>query len=333
MPHATPTDPPAIASPMPTGSGAIVVHRRLERYIPGYRVEPYDPRWSMFPPAMRRLRPTAARLVHTAVDHAALLTPPGVPLVATFHNYMLDPFMRGYSTMAQRLHYATDLRWLTRQGARRATVVTAVSDFTAELVRSDLGFRDEIRVIPNGVDPVLFAPPPSREGREHVAVWVVGNPTRRKGHHWLGAIAERLAPGVTIWCTSDSVPPHPRIRAAAPRPHAEMPALYGSADIVLLPGVREGLCLAALEAMASGLPVVASDCSSMPELVVEGQGGHLCPIGDTRSFAQRINALAAAPSDRERMGRFNRARVLAGFTEDRMVTAYRALFAEIAGRS
>ena len=57
------------------------------------------------------------------------------------------------------------------------------------------------------------------------------------------------------------------------KPYDAMPALYRDVDMLLYPTVREGFGLSVAEAMASGLPVVATDCSSIPELMEDGKGG------------------------------------------------------------
>ena len=93
-----------------------------------------------------------------------------------------------------------------------------------------------------------------------------------------------------------------------------------------MPTAREGLSLSVLEAMACGLPVVASNCSSLPELIDEGKGGFLCPVGDVAAFAEKINVLADAPELRRQMGEYNRAKVEKLFTLERMVSEYRELF-------
>lgn len=112
----------------------------------------------------------------------------------------------------------------------------------------------------------------------------------------------------------------------------EMPDLYRSADILLFPTVREGFGLAAAEAMACGLPVVATDCSALPELIDEGKGGYLCPVGDVADFAEKINFLAENPGLRHEMGQYNRAKVEEKFTLDRMIKQYRELFEEVLSR-
>jgi glycosyltransferase involved in cell wall biosynthesis len=83
------------------------------------------------------------------------------------------------------------------------------------------------------------------------------------------------------------------------------------------------------EAMACGLPVIASDCSAIPELIDNGKGGFLCSVGDVKAFAEKINLLADSPKLRKQMGEYNRARVEKLFTLDRMVKKYRELFDEV----
>ena len=61
-----------------------------------------------------------------------------------------------------------------------------------------------------------------------------------------------------------------------------------------------------MEDMASGLPVVASNCSSLPEQIDEGKGGFLCPVGNIHAFAEKINILADSPPLRKEMGKYNR---------------------------
>lgn len=73
-------------------------------------------------------------------------------------------------------------------------------------------------------------------------------------------------------------------------------------DIFVLPSRYEGLGLVLLEAMASALPVVASNVSAIPEIVLDGQTGLLCPVDQVESFSEAIDFLAARPSIRRSMG-------------------------------
>lgn len=321
---------------MATGNGAYVVHKLLESRIPGYAVRGYDPRWTYFPPALLRFADPRAQLVHTTPDYAVFLRRRGAPapLVVTFHNYVLDEFMRGYSTLAQRLHYRYDLKWWTRKALREADVVTAVSRFTAGMLKQDLGYPGEVRVIYNGIDTEAFTPPTRRADRHELRVLFAGNLTRRKGADLLLPIAERLRPGVRILYTKGlrtgaRLPDHPRLECIGAVRYEDMPGLYRDADILLYPSVREGFGLSVAEAMACALPVVATDCSSLPELVEHGKGGFLCRIGAVDEFAGAIGQLAESASLRAQMGEFNRAKAQRSFSLPRMIDEYRALFEDV----
>jgi glycosyltransferase involved in cell wall biosynthesis len=136
---------------VPSGSGAWVMHEQLRSALPGYRLRRYSRWWELFPPAMPLLRAGDAQLVHATLDYGALFQRSGVPLVVTAHNYVLDAAMVPYASVLQRLHYQTDLRWLSRLGLQRSDRVVAVSQFVADCLKNDLGFQGRIDVIYNGV--------------------------------------------------------------------------------------------------------------------------------------------------------------------------------------
>ncbi|MFC1828891.1 glycosyltransferase family 4 protein [Thermodesulfobacteriota bacterium] len=328
-----------IVSPMERGSGAYIVHKYLERRLPGYTIAEYSPYWTLIPIALRSIVPVKnAALIHTTPDYARFFHSESAPLVITFQNYVLDPWMIPYSTWFQRIHYSTDLRLWTKMAVNKAHTLTAVSGFTAELVKKDLNIPHPIRVIYNCVDEQLFTPVTSSKAvRKEVRVFFSGNITRRKGAQWLPAIAKQLDTNICIYYTQGlrtrkSLLPASGLKPVGPVPFSDMPAQYRDMDILLMPTVREGFSLSMLEAMACGLPVVASDCSSIPELLDNGKGGFLCPVGDLKAFAEKINILADSPGLRKKMGEYNRAKVEEMFTLDRMVKEYKELFEQVLGQ-
>jgi glycosyltransferase involved in cell wall biosynthesis len=328
-------DLPAIASPMAWGNGAHVIHKQLEQALAGYRVISYHPHWTLLPVGLPLAAPIGrAQLVHTTPDFAVFFARRKLPLVVTFHNYVLDPFMAAYSSRLQRLHYSITLRWLTRLAVQRADAVTAVSRFTASLVKSDLGYTGPVRLIYDGVDTALFRPSRQARHRSDVHVLFSGNLTLRKGAQWLMPIAQGLAPDVRIFYTAGlrtqtRLPAAPNLIPIGRVPYPEMPDRYREMDILVMPTVREGFGMAVLEAMACGLPVVASQCSSLPELLDDGKGGFLCPVGDAAAFADRINLLAQSQRLRDEMGAYNREKAVNQFGLEKMAAAYRHLFAQV----
>ena len=325
-----------IISPMPTGNGAYVLHKMIEAKIENYRVHGYNPYLTLFPPVLPFLsRAEKPLVVHTTPDYGLFFGRKRVPLVLTVHHLVLDQYMQKYSTLPQRIHYKTDLRWFTKASINLANMVTAVSYFTAEMVRKELKYKRPIRVIYNGIDAGRFIPSTNTR-HSGVKVLFSGNPTKRKGHQWLPAIAEKLCDGITMNYTQGLRVNHVMLRARNVKrlgriPPKDMPSVYQMSDILLSPTVREGFGLAVAEAMACGLPVVASNCSSIPELVDHGKGGFLCPVGDVEAFAKKINSLADSPGLRKEMGEYNRNKVEKIFTLERMVNEYRDLFEEVLG--
>jgi glycosyltransferase involved in cell wall biosynthesis len=176
------------------------------------------------------------------------------------------------------------------------------------------------------------APNPRYQGSE-VKVFFSGNLRIRKGAHWLPDIARKLNRNIHIFYTQglrakSSLPPAPNLDSIGTVPFEHMPDRYNQMDILLMPTVREGFGLSVAEAMACGLPVVASDCSSLPELIDHGKGGFLCPVGDVDSFAEKINLLAENSGLRKEMGEYNRAKIEKMFRLDQMVENYKMLFEE-----
>lgn len=325
----------SIISPMGRGNGAYVLHKMLEEHIKGYRVHDYDPRWEYFPLAFpfffRNEKPS---LIHTTPDYGVLFHRKRIPLVLTVHHLVLDSFMQQYSSWAQRIHYKTDLRFFSSLSIKRADAVTAVSEFTANMVRDELGYRGSIRIIYNGIDTEKFSPGKRSNQRKNIRVLFAGNLSRRKGVNLLPAIAARLAPDIEIVYTRGlrggcDLPDLPNLKNLGRITSEGMPDLYRNCDILLFPSVREGFGLVPAEAMACGRPVVATDCSSLPELIDDGKGGFLCPLGNVDAFAGKINLLAENSQLRREMGDYNRAKVEKLFTLDRMISQYRDLFDEV----
>jgi glycosyltransferase involved in cell wall biosynthesis len=94
-----------------------------------------------------------------------------------------------------------------------------------------------------------------------------------------------------------------RVRFAGAVPHAELPAIYASADLYLWPAINEAYGMAFLEAQAAGLPVVAGRTGGVPAVVADGITGILTPIGDAAAFAAATGRLLDDAGERRRLAK------------------------------
>ncbi|MDY0074014.1 MAG: TIGR03088 family PEP-CTERM/XrtA system glycosyltransferase [Thauera sp.] len=110
---------------------------------------------------------------------------------------------------------------------------------------------------------------------------------------------------------------------------SDVPAIMQALDIFVLPSRTEGISNTILEAMASGLPVVATAVGGNAELVVDGETGLLVPAQDPAAMAAALLRYASDPALRQAHARAGRARIEAGFSLDQMVARYTAVYDQL----
>lgn len=111
-----------------------------------------------------------------------------------------------------------------------------------------------------------------------------------------------------------------------PGERADVPDVMRGLDCFVLPSLAEGISNTILEAMATGLPVLATQVGGNAELVVEGETGVIVPSGDIEAMAQALVALAGHPDRAKAMGQAGRSRVERQFSLPAMVSAYQGLY-------
>ncbi len=109
----------------------------------------------------------------------------------------------------------------------------------------------------------------------------------------------------------------------------DVPEVMRGLDCFVLPSLAEGVSNTVLEAMACGLPVVATQVGANPDLVAEGTTGTLVPAGDSEALAAAVLSVFADPAVAASRGRAARARAEQRFSLERMVERYHALYSEL----
>ncbi|XXX72122.1 glycosyltransferase [Sorangium sp. So ce134] len=255
-----------------------------------------------------------------------------VPVIHTKHGVSQDMQGRG---------------WLRSAASAFVDAHVAVSQPTAAAV---LGRREveppKLHVVANGIDLSRFAPDPAARARVRAELaipqdaWVVGSVGRLspvKNHELLVRAAARALPGSGRLLVVGDGPERARLVALARElgvservlfagERHDVPALLAALDVFALPSLSEGLPLALLEAMATGLPAVASDVGGVPTALVHGETGFLVPSGEVAPLAARLSELMADPALAARMGRCGRAIALRRYSAARMAERYMDLY-------
>ena len=325
----------SVRSVIPSGNGAYIVHAELSTILPSYQLQGCNPYLASIPGLpSRTLRQWLgdAEVVHLSPNTGHIPLPPGRRRVLTFHSFDIDPDDMEQASPAQRLYYRSVLRHAVIAATKSADRLVAVSKFVADCVRRHCPIDTKpVEVIYNGIDTQRFRPMNEVDRDRPLRVLFVGNPTRRKGFHLLAKLADQLPDGVELAFTSglrdEQVKlAHKRLVSLGHFPYSEMHRLYQEADVLLFPAYREGFGLCVAEAMASGLPVVSTNCSAIPELIDEGRGGFLVAPGDIPAMLERTHRLLGSTELRRDMGEWNRVRAVRDFDRAGMVKAYSAVF-------
>jgi len=289
---------------------------------------------------VRLMRAERPHVVHTHTAKAgtlgriaALLA--GVPVrVHTFHGHVLE----GYFSPAKARAFLAVERALARRTQRILTVSESVR---AELLARGIGRPDRLTVVPLGLDLGPFTRAEEQRGalRRELGVaddvplvGIVARLVPIKAHEVFLEAAARVArsvPACRFVVVGDGERRDELVGLAARLGlgdrcrflgwRADLPRIHADLDVALLTSRNEGSPVALIEAMAAGLPVVATAVGGVPDLVVDGEHGRLAAMDDADGVAAATVALLRDPARRRAMGVAGRQRVLARHGAARLV--------------
>jgi glycosyltransferase involved in cell wall biosynthesis len=300
------------------------------------RLSPWA-QWRAFRALVSLLRRERPDLVHAHMPISGFLGRlaarlAGVPRVAyTCHGFLFNqpaPWPRRAAALA--------MEWLA---GRWTDTLLTVSDEEALDARR-LGIARTAASVRNGRDPALFHPDPAARSRiraslgvddGRVVIIAVSRLVRHKGYPELLA-AMRDVPGAELWVVGERLATDRgedltplfvaaegtgRVRRLGYR--TDVGALLAAADIFALPSHFEGLPMSVIEAMLTGLPVVATTIRGPREQVVDGKTGLLVPPATVAPLAAALNRLVEDPALRATMGQAGLARARSLYDEAQVV--------------
>lgn len=228
--------------------------------------------------------------------------------------------------------------------------VAAISPAVVRALEAGRVPKDRIRLIWSSIDPATLAPSRPRDvvraelgaAPEALVLLTLGALVPRKGLDvlidalvelgkrecepllWIGGDGESRA---KLEKRARKLGLAERVRFLGAR--RDVADLLAACDVFVMPSRREGLGVAALEAMAAGKPIVASAIGGLGEAVVDGRTGTLVPPGDVEALAKALEHVLGDAEFRARAGAEGRTRIHEGFHVDQMVASYETLYREV----
>lgn len=274
-----------------------------------------------------------------------------VPHVVRFHSplFMVNEASGRRLSLGGRVVHA-----LERAAARRAVLNTSASLALARAVSRAFGIPlERVRVVPNSIDHEAFCPAPGIAPHPPTVLYV-GKIAPLKGMATLAEAIPQVVRGIpevrVVLIGSDHVVPGAgstkeqmltdlrragvadRVSVLAPVERSQLVRLYQEADVCVLPTLWDNFPNTCLEAMACGVPVVASAVGGLPEIIDNGKNGVLVPPGDAAGLADAVVGLLERRERRLEMGRAARNKILEAYTRSRVVAATIAVYNEAIAR-
>jgi glycosyltransferase involved in cell wall biosynthesis len=200
-----------------------------------------------------------------------------------------------------------------------AKMVVPWSNWAADSLINEYGVpRDRVQVIPTGLDTSYWQPCVTARSGERLRLLFVGGNFERKGGRLLLDVFRSLGLHTQVELhivTRDPVEPSPGVvvHRNIGNNSLELLRVYQEADVFVLPTLADCFSNASIEAMAVGLPVIATNMGGIPDIVEHGTTGLLVEPGNGQDLAAALTWLTGSPAEREAFGRAARERALRHF--------------------
>ena len=279
-----------------------------------------------------------------------LIKATGVPVVANIHHPLSIDRMNAVMeapTLRQKVRRILFYPFFMQEVvARRVDRIITGSQNSAASIQRAVGLPAEhIAAIHDGVDTEKFRPHEEMEKVPNSLLFVGNSDDRNKGARYLLEALHLLRDELDLHLTMVDRP----IAQMAPQmvkrlglqgrftltgrvSQEELVRLYCRSQLLVSPSLYEGFGLPAAEAMACGLPVIATSAGAFPEVVEDAVSGVLVPPGDARALAGAIRRLMADPGLRETLGRAARKRIVETFSWRQTARRTLALYQEVISR-
>lgn len=284
--------------------------------------------------------PAWATAVHVNTWLHPRFIPYHLPLVATIHHAIHHPSARSYKGWPRAIYHKHWIAPIEGQTMRRADKVIAVSQFVADSARRSL-IDVPMEVIYNGIDAGVFKPGHRvRKPPEPFRLLYVGSWMARKGVDLLAPIMRELGEGFELRYTGGAAAekdkpymPSNMIDIGRLQGDAAVTHAMQNADALLFPSRSEGHPLVVIEAMACGLPVVASRIGPVIEAVDNGITGLLCRLDDVAEFVSAIRTLSEDQALNDAIRCTAPIRTQERFSENAMIYKYLDVYCNITSAS
>jgi glycosyltransferase involved in cell wall biosynthesis len=253
-------------------------------------------------------------IVHTHSTEAGIIgrfaaAAAGIPHI--FHTVHGIPFADDRNAVLNRFIYGCE-----RSAAKYTDRIAVNADIIADdYIDRGIGFSEQYTTIYIGVEREKFrkARPASDLPGNRPRIVMIGRLAEGKGFNVMLDAAESMCDGNFSVCLVGDGPLYDSLESEIEDRglsdnvfltgfRDDIPRVLAASDIFALPSFREGTPRVILEAMASGLPVVATDIAGIPEQVKDGESGYLIPTGTPSALTDRLNELLSNPDLRKQMG-------------------------------